>query len=740
MKPRAFVVMPFQQRKLDLLPAMADEPGRGHSEAQSVTVDFDSIWEDLIKPALEMAGCEPFRADSEISAGDIRTDMFFELVTADYVVADLSITNANVYYELGIRDGICPRGAFIINGGWPVARPFDVAQDRSFQYKGHLFEVHQHLSAVAHGHHSGTHEAAAAAPAKTVHRGGDHHAVAAREALREPPLAENELKAEKTAEARKLATVFQRAFLPEVAETGSPLYSHLPGLVPANWENIDTSRARVFGALQSDWQEKVRRAQEMNRPGHILTIAQYAPTRIHRTKILLEAAIALIGLERFTVAEEVLEKVLQASPDNVNAQLYLAIARIQNEDVEGAEHQLRTMLRKREDDPVTNMILGYVYRLLWHLTWRKDPNPRARAKASPRMLMESIESFCKVHRFHADQYLSGYNGLLLIGVAQDLFQEELKLPPVVFDPQAMTTVVRYVAESAQQEAQEKGDHEGQFWSSVALSGLELLAGNKSTCLQYMRDACETPSTTLFDLRLMEERANFLSALEFKRDIVDPVLEIVQQALKEKLPANGHKRVFVFHGHAIDKPNSGRVFPRTIKDKVEAEIRRTIAEWNIGQDDLAICSACTECDVFFGEQCLEREARVRVLLQRPSKAEMADEMRDPEFGEWTNRRSLFLGRVGRLNELWFDQDELGLPVDTTSLAERHWRWILNTARIEAEKANADSGPSLYGLALSDGRLTLDNPADSTYFVTEIRRSVRFQGVARVIDLHGIAEGD
>lgn len=55
-------------------------------------------------PALEAAGCERFRADKQVSAGDIRTDMFFELVTADYVVADLSIANPNVYYELGIRE------------------------------------------------------------------------------------------------------------------------------------------------------------------------------------------------------------------------------------------------------------------------------------------------------------------------------------------------------------------------------------------------------------------------------------------------------------------------------------------------------------------------------------------------------------------------------------------------------------------------------------------------------------
>src|SRR5580704_13420415 len=138
-------------------------------------IDFDRVYRELIVPALQRADCEPFRANSEISAGDIRTDMFFELVTADYVVADLSIPNANVYYELGIRDGVCSRGAFIIDGGWPVARPFDVAQDRSFQYDGKLFEVPQQSPVPAHTSHAAP-QAASRVSSTT------HHAAATKRA------------------------------------------------------------------------------------------------------------------------------------------------------------------------------------------------------------------------------------------------------------------------------------------------------------------------------------------------------------------------------------------------------------------------------------------------------------------------------------------------------------------------------------------------------------------------------
>src|SRR5205823_1563287 len=100
-----FVVMPFSVKEArratpatDTLPAIP-----------AINVDFDQVYEHLIKPALQKAGCVPFRADKEPGAGDIRTDMFYELVTADVIVADISLLNANVFYELGVRHGVAPR-------------------------------------------------------------------------------------------------------------------------------------------------------------------------------------------------------------------------------------------------------------------------------------------------------------------------------------------------------------------------------------------------------------------------------------------------------------------------------------------------------------------------------------------------------------------------------------------------------------------------------------------------------
>ena len=94
MTPHAFIAMPF-----------GTKPG-----ADGKDIDFNRIYAELLKPALEAAGCTVFRADEEQRAGDIRTDMFQELLVADLVLADLTLDNPNVWYELGVRHALRARG------------------------------------------------------------------------------------------------------------------------------------------------------------------------------------------------------------------------------------------------------------------------------------------------------------------------------------------------------------------------------------------------------------------------------------------------------------------------------------------------------------------------------------------------------------------------------------------------------------------------------------------------------
>src|SRR5438034_5990491 len=114
-----FVDMPFGQ-KPDL--------------KSGVVVDFDQIYNDAIKPAIEECGLEALRGDEERTGGIIHTAMFARLLLAEFVVADLTLANANVFYELGIRHAAKPFTTVPIFAN-VSALPFDVALVRAVGYQ-----------------------------------------------------------------------------------------------------------------------------------------------------------------------------------------------------------------------------------------------------------------------------------------------------------------------------------------------------------------------------------------------------------------------------------------------------------------------------------------------------------------------------------------------------------------------------------------------------------------------------
>ena len=64
-------------------------------------IEFERVHEQLVAPALQELGIRGWATVAIARAGNIRTDMFDLLYTADIVIADISIHNANVFYELG---------------------------------------------------------------------------------------------------------------------------------------------------------------------------------------------------------------------------------------------------------------------------------------------------------------------------------------------------------------------------------------------------------------------------------------------------------------------------------------------------------------------------------------------------------------------------------------------------------------------------------------------------------------
>ena len=100
-KKTCFVVMGFGE-KTDY-----------YSNPQRV-LNLNRTYEDIIEPAVTASGLECIRADKIIHSTVIDKPMYENLLDADLVIADLSTSNANAIYELGVRHALRPRTTIVI--------------------------------------------------------------------------------------------------------------------------------------------------------------------------------------------------------------------------------------------------------------------------------------------------------------------------------------------------------------------------------------------------------------------------------------------------------------------------------------------------------------------------------------------------------------------------------------------------------------------------------------------------
>ncbi len=98
------------------------------------TLDLDKTYKNIIKPAVEAAGLKCIRADEITHSGAIDVPMYEQLLNADVVVADLSTSNKNAYYELGVRHALKPYTTIIICEDGVKTFPFDMNHVAIRQY------------------------------------------------------------------------------------------------------------------------------------------------------------------------------------------------------------------------------------------------------------------------------------------------------------------------------------------------------------------------------------------------------------------------------------------------------------------------------------------------------------------------------------------------------------------------------------------------------------------------------
>jgi hypothetical protein len=114
--------MPFGVKKTEIA-----------KEGVPVEIDFDRLlWDVVYRPVLPDAGYHPVRADRDMGAV-IVLEMIQRLALSDLVVADVTLPNANVYYEVGVRHAAKRTGCVLVAAEW--AEPvFDLRQIRQLRF------------------------------------------------------------------------------------------------------------------------------------------------------------------------------------------------------------------------------------------------------------------------------------------------------------------------------------------------------------------------------------------------------------------------------------------------------------------------------------------------------------------------------------------------------------------------------------------------------------------------------
>lgn len=98
--------------------------------------DLRKKYDDLIREAVLKAspGLEVVRADEISLPGTITSDILTRIMHSDFVIADVTYPNPNVFYELGLRHA-CRPGTIIIKDKNGPRVPFDIAHLRHIEYE-----------------------------------------------------------------------------------------------------------------------------------------------------------------------------------------------------------------------------------------------------------------------------------------------------------------------------------------------------------------------------------------------------------------------------------------------------------------------------------------------------------------------------------------------------------------------------------------------------------------------------
>ena len=456
-RPHAFVVMPFGKKK----------GGDGS------LYDFNAIYKTLIGPALEEAGFEPFRADEETTSGDILTDMFQELLLADLCICDLSIDNANVYYELGIRHAFRKRGVVHIQAG-RAYMPFDIFNVRTLPY---------HITP---------------------------------EGVPDPAFIKNDIQA--------IARMTRDTWASDRDAVHSPIFNLLTGLREPERKALRTPLATGFWREYNEWKERVTVAQRQKRIGDILLLTEEIRNPLIKEEAIGEAGKALANMGRNELALVQYRKGLEVNAGNLSFRREEALHLNRLGRVDEAIVKIENLLNDFPNDSEAISYLGRIYKEMWVDSWKLINDRTKRMKSafdSYHWLIKSANIYMKGFHLDLNNYYPGVNAFTLSTLAlhlADKFDDKKDPDPDITRIRQDLPELRGALIFGLEEMAENDNAD--YWTLISLAELRVLtAENTSSVTRAYRKALTASRRNLFFLNSSLAQLEILKALGLRDEFV-----------------------------------------------------------------------------------------------------------------------------------------------------------------------------------------------------------------------------
>ena len=100
--------------------------------AMQFSEPYNEVYRDAIRPLVEEIGYEPMRVDDISRPGIILNDIWNQLTEASVVIAEVTESNPNVYYEIGVAHALRKPTILLAQRGTKL--PFDLGPHRCIFY------------------------------------------------------------------------------------------------------------------------------------------------------------------------------------------------------------------------------------------------------------------------------------------------------------------------------------------------------------------------------------------------------------------------------------------------------------------------------------------------------------------------------------------------------------------------------------------------------------------------------